>query len=415
MKKSLAFFLFAAVLLPAPAAFTQIRYEKGYVVGNDGVRQEAWILDQDKMDNPVRFTYKLNEDGAPRAGSLGSVREFGFGDVRFRRYQVDVPSDATRFYQYDAQLQFARDTVYLKVLENTSDILLLELSRGNFNWYYYAVPDDEQATFLVYKEYLKTERMRGFPDNARDYLHRNNQYRNQILMLFRDKGLTEDDVLSAGYTGRDLARLWQKAGGRIRARKSPRVLVPGVFVVGGMTRFYLKNTNTRSVIKAVPSYGAGVDLEFVFPFSKEKLSLGFSPQFERMYAPSAPTLFSVRNGRPETDQTSSVDVKYFEIPLSFRYRMFVSENAWFYLKSGVGYFLTRQSTLSFPVYRSRQEVSVTEGMDFFVGSGFHFNRHLGLELGYKIHSHSTRNLPLQSWGGSRPAARGAELGLYWYF
>jgi hypothetical protein len=156
-----------------------------------------------------------------------------------------------------------------------------------------------------------------------------------------------------------------------------------------------------------------LDLEFVFPFAKEKLAIAFSPQFQRMYAPSAPTLFSVENEVPDPNETSSVDVKIFEIPVSLRYRMYVSEKSWFYLKSGVGYFLTHQSTLSFPVYRTRQELSATEGMDFFVGTGFYLTRHLGVGVDYKVLTHSTRNTPLKSWGGSRPVAREAVLGLYW--
>lgn len=411
MKKNFKWLVLLGILVSAPAAFSQIRYVPGYLIGNDGVKQDVWVLDRDQMNNPSDFTYKMTEDGAPRLGALEKVREFGVGDVRFRRYQADVPVLVSNFYTYDPSLQYERDTLYLRVLAETEDVLLLGLSKGNLNWYYYAEPDDELATLLVHKEYLKTERMKGQMDNNRDYLHHNNQFRNQILTLLHEQGITERDVENARYTRQDLVKVWEKASGRSQAKNGSRRLNPGLFVSGGVARYYVGNVNTRSVIRSIPTYGAGLDLEFVFPFSKEKLAIGFSPQFQRMYAPSAPTLFSVENGTPDPNETSSVDVRFIEIPLSLRYRMYVSKNSWLYLKSGVGYFQSLQSRMAFPVYRSREELTMTEGMDFFVGTGCCFKRHLGIEMAYKAHSHSTKS----SWAGSRPVAREAVLGLYWSF
>ena len=44
--------------------FTQIRFEKGYFITNYGKRIDCFIKDIDWKNNPTKFDYKLNEEGA---------------------------------------------------------------------------------------------------------------------------------------------------------------------------------------------------------------------------------------------------------------------------------------------------------------------------------------------------------------
>ena len=74
----------------------QIKFEKGYLITNDGERKEVLIKNKDWLNNPTEFTYKIAESTEEITGNIANVKEFQvYGYNKLVRYKgkVDVSAN----------------------------------------------------------------------------------------------------------------------------------------------------------------------------------------------------------------------------------------------------------------------------------------------------------------------------------
>ena len=69
----------------------QIKFEKGYIIDNSGVKTECLIRNLDWRDNPRVIQYKLSEESDIVSGSIDFIKEFKVDNYpRFVRYDVKI-------------------------------------------------------------------------------------------------------------------------------------------------------------------------------------------------------------------------------------------------------------------------------------------------------------------------------------
>ena len=65
------------IILSTFNAISQIHFEAGYFIQTNGDKVACLIKNEDWIGSPTSFTYKLEENGETKVGSLDNVIEFG--------------------------------------------------------------------------------------------------------------------------------------------------------------------------------------------------------------------------------------------------------------------------------------------------------------------------------------------------
>ncbi|WP_312075722.1 hypothetical protein [Chryseobacterium sp.] len=167
----LGFLLFLTVVINA-----QIKFENGYIISNNGTKQDVLIKNLAWVDNPNQITYKSSEDSKELHASPADIKEFkvdGFqkyisydGPIEQSSYDLSNLSD-------DKEPVFKNDKVFLK-----------EITSGNYKLYFYSSKrllkfffgSDSNIEPLVYKKY--------HPAGIQSQVATNEQYKTQLKTLF---------------------------------------------------------------------------------------------------------------------------------------------------------------------------------------------------------------------------------------
>ncbi|MFK7782131.1 hypothetical protein [Psychroserpens sp.] len=74
------FILSLCFLFCCTVSFSQINFEKGYLISNQGEKLDIFIKNNDWNDNPTEFKYKITLDSDQVIDeSINNVKEFGIG------------------------------------------------------------------------------------------------------------------------------------------------------------------------------------------------------------------------------------------------------------------------------------------------------------------------------------------------
>lgn len=83
--------LFLILVLGTTYSYSQIKFEKGYLIDNENHRIECLIKNYDWKNNPVEFDYKLSVQDVLQKGNSFNVREFGIiGISKFIRVDTKI-------------------------------------------------------------------------------------------------------------------------------------------------------------------------------------------------------------------------------------------------------------------------------------------------------------------------------------
>jgi hypothetical protein len=110
-------------------AFSQNRFENGYIINNNNERTECLIKNEGWNSNPTTFFYKLNEHAEIIKGDLKQIKEFGIGNIfRFKRFKLSFDRSSNTLQS----MSTVKEPINI---ENT--IYLRHLVEGVANLYYY--------------------------------------------------------------------------------------------------------------------------------------------------------------------------------------------------------------------------------------------------------------------------------------
>ena len=116
-------------LLLAINGFSQNTFVKGYFIKNSNEKIDCLIKNDDWLDNPTEFKYKLNENSEKQTLTINSVKEFGvLNKSKYVRHSVDIDRSSKIPDELDNNKNpiFKNEQLFLKVL-----------IEGKANLYYY--------------------------------------------------------------------------------------------------------------------------------------------------------------------------------------------------------------------------------------------------------------------------------------
>ena len=368
--------LLAPLLFVATSLSAQVTFESGYFIKDNGELVECFIKNEGWRDNPVKFQYKLDEEGTIKTGILEEVKEFGILDqIKYIKHTVaiDVTPTGINKLTRDPRVFPNDETLFLKVLVE-GDASLYLYTRDGIDVFLYST-DVIATKQLVNKRYLVTATQATY----------NTAYTSELR---RNVSWYDNEFETPDYTQRSLVNYFTdyntQAGSSFKVYKEIREahyrLSPIVEIQIGslsMVRDIQLGEDFASDVSLL-GYRVGLSFEYILPFKQNQWGIL-----------AEPTLHYLNKEDNSAENRFSVDLMRVELGLGARRYFYLNENTTIY--ANALYTLGREVSGSLvPGYGRFELTQRGIGGHYSLGVGAQLSR-LNMEVRY----HSGRDIATQ--------------------
>lgn len=310
MKKLFPLFFFTLSLVHA-----QIKYEPGYITDHNGQKTEVLIENVDWKGNPKSINYKPQENAEVRKATTREIKEFEVGNFHYvaTTVNVDQSSHITRKLSTTKNPEFKEETLFLRyVVKGPANLYMID---GNDVRYFY---NKEGAPIepLIYKRYMEDRKILF-----------NNQFRQQLFSNLQCQGMDLSDVQNLNYQKNSLIKYFVnynsctdenyvfedvKNTGDFNLNIKAGIGMSNLKVERGMTAGGVEMSGLE--------YRASVEMEYVFPFNRNKWAAYFEPVYRT---------FDGGEERITETITADLTARYTSVELGFgiRHYLFLNEDS----------------------------------------------------------------------------------------
>ncbi|MGK6341842.1 outer membrane beta-barrel protein [Chryseobacterium sp. DT-3] len=360
-------------LLLSGIYYTQIKFEKGYLIDNQGKRTEVLIKNLDWKNNPVEFEYKLEEKQEIKKENIKNIQEFGIdGNSRYIRktVMIDQSSTALKEMSDDKAPEFKEETIFLNYIVDGKAGLLYYCNEYKKRIFY--TLNGSEPRQLIYKPYYITENNIAYNEDYKKQIAENLNCGINSKLLERaeytEKSLTDIFVLYNECSGGEIVKYEQEKKKKDVFNLNIR---PGInftsFSTSYLDTFDTDETNFENKI----SFRIGLEAEFILPFNKNKWALFVEPTYQS-YKSEAETIVDPGNHKTK----STIDYKSIEIPFGIRHYFFLNNDSKIFIN--LGYVVDIKMSSSFIQYQ--RAFDIKSGNNFVFGAGFKYNNKFSAEF-----------------------------------
>ncbi|KAA5824853.1 tRNA modification GTPase [Algibacter amylolyticus] len=322
MNKLITLFL---ILILGLNGFSQSTFVKGYFIKNSDEKINCLIKNNDWLNNPTEFEYKITESAEQKTLTISSVKEFGFFNIsKYVRHNVDIDrsSKIVNELGYNKNPFFNKEELFLKVLIAGKANLFLYEDKGLTRYFYNK--DNSEVAQLVYKNYLTSE----------GQVAKNNEFRRQLWNTLKCESISMNNLSKLDYKQSALIKFFIKYNectnsefiNYIKKKEKKDLfnltLRPGV----SSSSLVLKNGeyNWKEIDfgKGLTSFRFGVEAEFVLGFNNNKWAILFEPTYQQFESEET----FVSNRTTEEESVANVNHKSIQINLGLRHYLFLNKN-----------------------------------------------------------------------------------------
>lgn len=326
--------ILSVFLLASVQIFSQIKYEAGYIVTNDGQKQNVLILNKDWRNNPTQISYKISETEKAEIANLNSIQEFGVGDfLKYHRFTVPVDRSGTQVRDLSSNIEpeFSTETVFLRQLLS-GEVNLYLYKEGALERYYLSTADTE-VTPLIYKEFRRENRISS-----------NNKFREQLYNFASCPDTTPADLQKISYNRKELIsylesyyRCQNLSYDLIEEENKKMQLNFGLKAGVDFANLEVKKGIyvQGTTIDLDPSLRIGAEIEAVMPFNRNKWALFVEPFYTSQNIEKMHIISESQFNNHEVDL--SVDYKFISVATGLRHYMFITNSSKLYLSAAVSF------------------------------------------------------------------------------
>lgn len=364
--------LFFIILCCNFSSYSQITFDQGYFIDNSGKRTECLIKNVDWKNNPVAFSYKLDEASEVLKATVVKVKEFGISDnVKYIFAEVNIDRSGTQNNELSTQRkpEFSYEKLFLKALVE-GEASLYVYTDGSLKRYFYNVTGTEIEQ-LVYKQYI-------LPD-AR--IVANNYYKQQLIYSFKCDDLKQTDFSALSCTKNALVRIFEEYNSckqstyKVYKRKKELKSAFNLSLQLGFANneFSMENSDfgSKTTFDAKIGFRPSIEVEYLLPFNRNKWSIFIAPTYQSY------------DGHEVVDIAhNNIDFEYssIEIPVGLRHYFFLNNESKFFV-NGFGLFdVLVNSKLRYEGFDLNMYTSSTISVG--VGVGFKFKERYSAAVNY---------------------------------
>lgn len=311
------------MLLINIVTYSQIKYEKGYFISNDGTKTECLIKKHKKDNFPSILSYKFKKYEDPILLSIEFVKEFKiYGDGKYESHQVkiDVSSQNLQTLSKQRNPEWETKTLFLKVLINDKTSLF-KFENKQIREKYFFKNDSSNLEQLIYKTYYTKKRNKGV----------NLTYLYQLDKYFNCNDKTIDESSKIKYNENDLTNYFNnynqcKQNLNLKNveyssnKKNENKFKLNLKVLSGLNFNSLEfkpdinNEFPEYSLEVVPKIG--LEAEIFLPVSHEKWSFFLESAYQ-----------NYKDKTSFESATEVVNITYIQTSLGFRYYFYLNDKS----------------------------------------------------------------------------------------
>ncbi|MEM6685470.1 MAG: hypothetical protein AAF617_06705 [Bacteroidota bacterium] len=317
-------------LLTTTGVVAQINFEKGYFIDQNNQKTECYIKNEDWINNPSEFEYKLTPNGKTKTLRSTNLKTLVI-DNAFKFEKHIVPYDDSE--RSTTNLSYERSPKYKE-----TELILNVLVEGKATLYsyrdedkraFYVQLDDGNIRPLIYNVYTNKDR---------NILY-NNRYQQQLLTEFPCEGINEKKVTRVAYKSDDLKSFFKDynecKGSKVvefyKAKKGEFHLkvFAGAYSSSAVSDLGFLGISFGGVETATawsPTFG--VELTYVLPFNKNKWAVFIAPNYSSYEGEGS--FFDLAVQRAFKLEYSAI-----QIPIGFKHYMFLNDTSKISLSAAV--------------------------------------------------------------------------------
>jgi hypothetical protein len=327
-------------ILVTTFSYSQINFEKGYIINDTGNREDCLIKNIDWDNNPTEITYKFSETEEVKVATIQNIKEFGVGNhTKYIKFTVEIDRSSERLNKMSSNRnpEFKTETLLLKVLVE-GEASLYKYNDNSLIRYFYKV-ENKPVKQLVYKAFM-------LPDNQTK--GRNEMYKQQLLNSLKCSNISYKNIKALDYQKRKLISIFSKYNQckssdfvEFNKKKKKSFNINAKIGLNNSSFLIQNNLNKTHSVYFDNKLGVrvAVEVEYILPFNKNKWGIVLEPSYQTYKDEQSIDVSDVSGGK----LISSVDYSSFEIPLGIRYYLFLNENSKLFVNA---FFIANYSNLS---------------------------------------------------------------------
>jgi len=333
-------------------AFSQIDFEKGYFINNDGSRIEAYIKNKEWLGNPTEFTYTDQPGGEAKVAKIENIKEFAVGRSKFIRTTVKIDNSVNQTGKLSSTA--APDLV-------TETILLKVLIEGNADLFYYRRKGEDRFFFrtndgpinqLIYKKFLGPNNMEAYNNTFQDQLKFNVNCKKTSDQMFKrlryDETAMKKHFIEHNVCSGDVQ---QESAKDTRKRIIHLKVTPGIDLANAHAAYL--NNQLYAEYDSKPGFRLGLDMEIVLPFNRNKWAAMVEPTYQSYKSES------------KAKNKQKIEYLSIEMPLGVRHYFFLNKSTTIFLDAGAVFDLPfKYETTAFEAKKPSASVMAGVGVSF---------------------------------------------------
>lgn len=276
-----SFSLFVLSFLIVTNSFGQIKFEKGYLIGNDDQQLLCFINNRDWKNSPKGFEYRLTENDEIKIGNLATVKEFGiFGFSKFIRVDTKIDRSSLDLSDLSRLMNpvWSQEQLFLKVLIQGKASLYIYEENNSTKFFYSS--SDSSIKQLIYKEYL----------GQNNQIHANSSFQQQLWNDVRCGNTTPGSIKNLNYKQSELRKYFYQyntctGDSNIVYEQTNKKAILKFKITPGINLSSL-SISTNLVpdweldFGKRPTFRIGFEAEYIFPFNKNKWGIVLEPSYQ---------------------------------------------------------------------------------------------------------------------------------------
>ncbi|MGV3458914.1 MAG: outer membrane protein [Flavobacterium sp.] len=345
------------LLFTAFSSFAQIRFEPGYFIDNAGTRQDVLIRNIDWKNSPTTFEYRPAEGTDTQERTISNTAEFSVGGNTYKRFDVKIDRSSSMVDKLSDSpaINWKSETLYLKRLVD-GKLALYQYEDSNLVKYFYSEGSHSTATQLIFREYRQ--------DGT---IIRNTNYRQQLYSLMKDKYTDAQKFKSTKYTRNELTGLFEDYNGTA-ADDAKGSGGSGAFHLNVAAGATFSSMSTQALTSSYQhdfedkaGFRAGVQLEYVFPFNRNKWSLLLDPNYQ-----------SYSSENTQGTNTFKAEYQRLEVPVMVRHYFYITDKSRIFLNGA--YNLSFSLGDSYIQQNAAPPAKIDKNSSWALGAGFGYDR-----------------------------------------
>jgi len=354
-------------------SFGQITFEKGYIIKNNGSKEECLIKNYEWDNTPTQIYCKKNPTDPEKAINTNELLEFGiYPNVKYIRTNVEIDkssNDLNFLTEYRRPNMKKEDLLLHVLLEGKAS--LYEYKENGTTKYFYKI-DNKPIKQLIFKYYS--------PDGIT--IRKNETYKQQIFSDLKCPEITLKQVERLPYKRTSLLKIFIKYNECVESNYKNFIKNKGngefhINPRAGINFSSLKISNPLTPNKNAEfnskiSPRISLELEYILPFNKNKWGVLLEPTYRTYSEKKIIYEGNLYGGSLEGE----VNYSSIEIPLGLRYYMFLNNKSKIFVNISYIYDFIFNSNIKFIREDGQEEepLDLQSFPNYGLGAGYNYEK-----------------------------------------